>query len=207
MNFNNANAYSMVKVTPAAVTPVTTTAILPKPIVKSWADSNALYLYNEAHIYGSYRVHMKEFLDWCKDGKTGTCFKEDMAADLHIYGYKADPVKKFVTLNVRSDNIFRTVKMFEPMSSNFIVALADQCNSVYQSYYNLVDPDHVPRTITLPFSAVGAMLDNDYNGKRSTYLMPRLWSTNIKNIDDCVYPTTSLAHVDDLIAQLSASNN
>lgn len=208
MNTFAANASTVNTPILRSPTPAPSSNVVDKTVpVKTWANGNKLYLYNVAHIYGTYRVHMKELLDWCKDGKVGTLFKEDMAGDVHIFGYKADPAKKFITLNVRSDNVFRTVKMFEPMSSQFIANLADQCHSTYQSYYNLVDPDRIPRTIVLPFSAVGQMLDNDYNGKRTTFLQPEFFSTSIKHVDDCVYPLTSLAEIDGFIAQLSASTN
>lgn len=172
----------------------------------SWAEGNDKFLYNLCHLYGVYRLALKEFLDWYANGRPGNFALDDKNCDLRIYGYKADQAKKFVTITVRADNTFRQVKMFEPLSTAFIASLQDQALSVFQNLTNMNGPDSVLQFVTLPLYAVGPIKDEVYENKRSSALFATWFSVNIKSAEDAVYPNTILANIDHMIAELSQMN-
>lgn len=172
----------------------------------NWLETNHIFLYNESHLYGTYRIHLKEFIDWCNAGRVGNCFQGEKDCDLKVYCYKADPIKKFVTVNVRANDTFRMVKMFEPMSSNFLTCLLDQSIAVYQNLVNMLDAEQIHRSVVLPLSVVGMMKDDLYDGKRTTYIVPKAFSTQIKNTTDAVYRYTVLAFIDFKVGELSQLN-
>lgn len=183
--------------------------ITPIELKKSsgWNETNHLYLYNECHLYGVYRLHLKEFLDWCCNGKQGSFTSTSNDVDIRIYGYKADSAKKFITINVRANDTFRTVKMFEPMSSNFIASLYDQAQSVYQNLVNMDQQNIASNVVCLPLSVVGPIKDELYQNKKSSALLPKFFSINIKSQEDAVYPNTVLFTIDKLISDLSQLNH
>lgn len=173
----------------------------------NWLETNHVFLYNEAHLYGTYRIHLKDFIDYCQNGCIGPfSMPFDQGCDIKVYPYKADASKKFVTVNVRANDTFRMVKMFEPMSSEFLKALHDQCVAVYQNLVNMLGEENVHKSIVLPLSVVGIMKDDLYEGRKTSAIFPKCFSIQIKSQNDAVYRYTVLAFIDYKIGELSQLN-
>lgn len=214
--------------TPVA-TPVTTPALLPTPtlpngepmppgvnftpvnnevkiIKKSFKEMNMQWFYNHCNLYGTYRIPMREFLDWFANGKQGSLFGEDKDSDIRVYAYKADDTKKFVTVNVKARDTFRAVKMFEPLSSAFLASVQDQLQSVYQNLVNIDGEETIPRMGVLPMQAIGPIRDEVYEEKKNTALFADWFSINTKDVSDGVYEHTVLAYIDRKIVEFSQLN-
>lgn len=164
------------------------------------------WFYNHCNLYGTYRIPMKEFLDWFANGKQGSLFGEDVESDIRIYGYKADNTKKFITVNVKARDTFRAVKMFEPLSSAFLASVQDQLQSVYQNLVNIDGEETIPRMGVLPLQAIGPIRDEVYENKKNTALFADWFSINTKDVSDGVYEHTVLAYIDRKIVEFSQLN-
>lgn len=173
---------------------------------KSFKELNRQWLYNHCNLYGTYRIPMKEFIDWFANGRQGSLFNLDNESDVRVYAYKADDSKKFITVNVKARDTFRVVKMFEPTSTAFLMTLQDQLLSVYQNLVNMDGEETIPRMGVLPIQAIGPIRDEVYEGKRNSALFVDWFSLNTKDVSDGVYENTVLAYIDRKIVEFSQLN-